>query len=513
MSCSTDVLARITAGEVFSEVNLSNRGLTEFPMELLKLQDSLEVLNLGGNNLSSLPPEVSCFRKLRILFFAGNKFEVMPEQLGSLSSLYMLSFKSNKLTHIPPDSLSPSVGWLILTDNSLTKLPDTIGNLRGLRKLMLANNRLSELPRSMSRCTDLELIRLSRNKLSELPLFLLDLPKLSWISLAGNCIPGMIESHSGGGALSARGPTVPLSALCVGPKIGEGASGYVHETKWKSEEDYFRHMCDGASSSGTSTSQWGNLLGSDGSPFAYKVFKGQCGSDGHPEDEIKACMDVGYHCNILSAAACVVNEDTSANESDAASSPMVLTGLLLPLIPPSCISLGGTPSFVSVTRDVYEPTACYSPLFVGNVLSGISSAMKHLHSRGMLHGDLYAHNIHIYPDGTPLLMDFGASFQCDMEVLCDEFALLQRLEVRAFGCLVEELLARMQPANGDMSATELTAASVEKQPQQVREISEGVRKSFSLSMLRDACTQTSIKSRPSFDSICDAIGPATHLSY
>jgi Leucine-rich repeat (LRR) protein len=111
------VIKQINEGVRIQKVDLSNSGLTDFPVELFALFDCLEVLNLGGNQLSSLPNEIVQFSKLRILFFAQNSFKTIPEQLGSMNSLFMLSFKSNKVESISPASLSKSIAWLILTDN------------------------------------------------------------------------------------------------------------------------------------------------------------------------------------------------------------------------------------------------------------------------------------------------------------------------------------------------------------------------------------------------------------
>lgn len=77
----------------------------------------------------------------------------------------MLSFKANRLSYIPEDALSPSIGWLILSDNLLTELPKSIGKLTGLRKCMLAGNQLTSLPKEFGEgCINLELIRLADNK-------------------------------------------------------------------------------------------------------------------------------------------------------------------------------------------------------------------------------------------------------------------------------------------------------------------------------------------------------------
>ena len=58
-----------------------------------------------------------------------------------------------------------------------------------------------------------------------------------------------------------------------------------------------------------------------------------------------------------------------------------------------------------------------------------------------MHGDLYAHNILINDKAHSLLGDFGAAtFYRYVDSL--ENRAFERLEVRAFGCLLEDLLDR-----------------------------------------------------------------------
>ena len=178
--------SKVSNGELFTDVDLSNCGLEEFPRELYASANCLEVLNLGGNLLHDLPADMSCFKKLRILFFAQNKFTRYPAQLNQLPSLRMVSFKSNSLAVIDEYALTASITWLILTDNNLSSLPRSIGNLTHLRKCMLAGNKLTSLPEEMAGCRELELLRLAANQLTELPDWLLRLPRLSWLAFAGN---------------------------------------------------------------------------------------------------------------------------------------------------------------------------------------------------------------------------------------------------------------------------------------------------------------------------------------
>ena len=71
-----------------------------------------------------------------------------------------------------------------------------------------------------------------------------------------------------------------------------------------------------------------------------------------------------------------------------------------------------------------------------------AKALKHLHARGILHGDLYAHNILWNPvTGEAVLSDFGAAMLSNTLPPADR-ALLQAIEWRAFAHLEVEIAAR-----------------------------------------------------------------------
>jgi serine/threonine protein kinase len=82
----------------------------------------------------------------------------------------------------------------------------------------------------------------------------------------------------------------------------------------------------------------------------------------------------------------------------------------------------------------------------------VAEAVAHLHQRGVMHGDLYAHNILIDPvQGQARLGDLGAATRLppQPELRRRLFA----LEVRAFGYLLEELAAHAPaPANPSLHA-------------------------------------------------------------
>lgn len=76
------------------------------------------------------------------------------------------------------------------------------------------------------------------------------------------------------------------------------------------------------------------------------------------------------------------------------------------------------------------------------MLACVRSALVHLHAQGVLHGDLYAHNILWQPDtGDAKLSDLGAA-TLTHGLPADQVAQLQAMEWRAFAHLESEVLAR-----------------------------------------------------------------------
>ncbi|HIK46617.1 MAG TPA: serine/threonine-protein kinase [Leptolyngbyaceae cyanobacterium M65_K2018_010] len=390
-------------------------GLTTFPDEIFDLADSLEILDLSNNQLRDLPDTLPRLHKLSILFLNHNAFETVPEVLAQCPNLTMIGFKANRLTTLPEQALPPQTRWLILTDNQLTTLPQSIGSLKRLQKLMLAGNQLQTLPEEMAACLNLELVRLAANQLGELPPWLLTLPRLAWLAYAGN---PFCQSWSHPPRPTAPLPTLDWADLTPGAVLGEGASGVIAQGVWQTARAK--------------------------TEVAIKLFKGQITSDGYPEDEMRACLAAGTQANLISPIGQVVNH------------PDQKQGLVFPLIPSSYSTLGGPPSLDTCTRDTYPATTRFTLPVVWRIATSLAAAAAHLHQRGILHGDLYAHNTLVNPEGTALLGDFGAASFYPTHPQ-DLGAALERIEVRAFGCLLEDLLDRcLEP--GDDRQVALTQA-------------------------------------------------------
>jgi len=398
-----NIAAQIRAAKLAGSQRLNlSCGLKEFPVEIFDLADSLEILDLSGNELSSLPADFARLHKLRILFCSDNQFTHLPEVLGQCPQLSMVGFKANKIRKVPAASLGKSLRWLILTDNQISEFPAEIAQCTQLQKLMLAGNKLQALPEEMAACTRLELLRIAANRFSVLPEWLFALPRLSWLAYAGNPYGKLSENNA---LLQNPVQSIHWQHLELQHKLGEGASGVIHQgTRHTPEKN---------------------------SAVAVKLFKGAMTSDGLPHSEMAACISAGAHPNLIAVHGKIDNHPDGS------------TGLVMSLISPSFHNLAAPPSLDSCTRDIYAADRRFTLNMTLRMAHGIASAAQQLHHKGIMHGDLYAHNILHNGDGDCLLGDFGAaSFFSPQDYL--RAMPLQRIEVRAFGCLLGELLERCE---------------------------------------------------------------------
>ncbi|KAI9443765.1 protein kinase, partial [Russula earlei] len=140
-------LEQLRSGELAGATRVKlSCGLTTFPETLYDLADTLEILDLSGNHLTTLPHDITRLKKLRILFCSDNDFTVFPEVLSQCPNLEMIGFKANRIAHISEHALPVNLRWLILTNNEVAAIPTSIGNCARMQKLMLAGNRLQEIP-------------------------------------------------------------------------------------------------------------------------------------------------------------------------------------------------------------------------------------------------------------------------------------------------------------------------------------------------------------------------------
>ncbi|AHF67614.1 MULTISPECIES: leucine-rich repeat-containing protein kinase family protein [Pseudomonas] len=394
-------LADLRAGKLSGITRLDlSCGLTEFPQEIFDLADSLQVLNLSGNALHRLPDDLCRLKHLQVLFVSDNLFTELPACIGECEQLRIVGFKANRISHVSAKALPPRLRWLILTDNQIESLPEELGQRPELQKLMLAGNRLQNLPASLANCHKLELIRIAANQLNELPDWLLRLPALAWLAYAGNPLCPAREKQS------VR--QIPWEQLSIQQRLGEGASGIIQQGTWQN--------------------------GDHSETAAIKLYKGDVTSDGSPLNEMAACIAAGNHPNLIKVSGQITGH------------PQGQLGLVMELIAPDFVNLAGPPSLDSCTRDIYPTQTRFSPETLLHLARSIASVTAHLHACGITHGDLYGHNILLRSNGDSLLGDFGAASFHPSE---SQGVALERIEARAFGILLGELLERCEPRSQD----------------------------------------------------------------
>ena len=422
-------LKELKSGNLIGSKNIKiAAGLETFPQELYSLVDTLEVLDLTDNNLTTIPDDFDKFKKLKILFLSNNQFNHVPKILAKLPNLSMIGMRNNKIKIVEENSLPLSTRWLILTDNELEFLPESIGDLKLLQKFMLSGNKLNSLPDSISKCSNLELLRIAVNNLSSFPISLLSLPKLSWLAYSGN---PFCKKHPDA---KTKLQVINWNELVIKELLGEGASGNIYKATYKEKN------------------------------VAIKIFEGEMTSDGLPQDEMDINISIGVHENLIDVFAKVLSHPEGKDV------------LMLELIPSSFFNLGLPPSLDSCTRDIYPPDFKLSTHASLKILKAMANAAVHMHQKGIMHGDFYAHNIMIDKNYNSILGDFGGASYYKTEEL-EICSILEKLEVRAFGCLIEELLYLCSKDNEDDNIRE------------------------SLLQLQILCLNNIPKKRPSFNQI------------
>lgn len=179
--------------------------------------------------------------------------------------------------------------------------------------------------------------------------------------------------------------------------------------------------------------------------------------------DIQVTQKIGNHPNFIGVYGRLVHH------------PEGKIGMILPLLDTKdYYVLGKPPSFDSITRDIYDTTFALD--FIYNIALNTARACEHLHSVEIIHGDVYAHNLLTKSDGSAILTDFGAATYLLDKFNTAERTKIKNIEVRAYGCLLDDLLSRIDQNT----------------------VVERLERYTSLQQLRDECMSGDIISRPSF---------------
>ena len=179
-------------GECWS-VHITDTELTEIDDEepiwsLCKNQ--LEVLNLIQNKLETLPISIKAYKdSLELLCLSFNCFTEVPSVVYELRHLIHLNMFGNQISKLSPDIAKlPRLTHLYLGRNKLQSLPNAFDSLSNLQEVSFENNSLSFLPPSFRSLKNLLRLELGHNQFRKIPEVLIQLPKLKVLNLEHNRI-------------------------------------------------------------------------------------------------------------------------------------------------------------------------------------------------------------------------------------------------------------------------------------------------------------------------------------
>ncbi|QHO04616.1 hypothetical protein S83_072044 [Arachis hypogaea] len=170
---------------------------------------SIEFLDLSENNFDSLPSWFHKFKKLKHLFLSSNNFQGrIPVALQNITSIESLDLYGNSFTSVPYWFIElKKLVYLNLSINKLTSMECSISSILKsmchLKRLYIAGNRLRKESignNDLSSCIrhDLENLDLSQNEFNNhLPSWLGQLENLSNLDLQNNFFYGPIPSSFG----------------------------------------------------------------------------------------------------------------------------------------------------------------------------------------------------------------------------------------------------------------------------------------------------------------------------
>ena len=230
------------------------------------------------------------------------------------------------------------------------------------------------------------------------PMNVLQLPNLCWVALSNNPFLAGISDETEYDLQVIEDPILEQDHW---PILGQGAGGITRKVNWNG--------------------RW----------VAVKTFAGELTSDGSPQDE-----------RAISVAAAKSFAGSQQQQQQHPCTISLLgqtqtTNALIMEYLDGYTALAGPPSFETCSRDVYGPLELNWNQTVW-IVQGLLEVLIQLHSKGICHGDFYAHNILLSSSGDNVkLSDFGAAFFYDTTAPYADW--IQKIELRAFGILVAEL--------------------------------------------------------------------------
>ncbi|KAK4199245.1 hypothetical protein QBC40DRAFT_176710 [Triangularia verruculosa] len=153
---------------------------------------NLEILDLHGNNIASLPTNFGSLSRLRILNIGENSFEALPFEILAALPLTELNARKNQLSGtLVGDFVTslPTLQTLDVSSNQLAQICSTGHSIAmpALQQLCVSMNRLQCLP-NIGSWTALHTIAADENSINAIPEGFTKLPQLRSVDFSSNDI-------------------------------------------------------------------------------------------------------------------------------------------------------------------------------------------------------------------------------------------------------------------------------------------------------------------------------------
>ncbi len=153
--------------EIITSIDLSNKGLTDFPIEILECK-FLKTLNLSENGIINIPKELGNLKQLKTLDLSNNE-GLSYVDLGivfenALFRLKSLSLKNCEMGYLPTEiGKQNSIVNLNVSGNLLNNLPYSIIRMSKMERLDASNNRIKDISWQVHQWWKLKELNISAN--------------------------------------------------------------------------------------------------------------------------------------------------------------------------------------------------------------------------------------------------------------------------------------------------------------------------------------------------------------
>ncbi|KAI7834987.1 hypothetical protein BX661DRAFT_175893 [Kickxella alabastrina] len=184
----------------FQYIDLRARKLQTVPVFLYAHASKIVSLNMSKNPGLNFPADfVQLCSSLRELRLATCQFSRFPNSIQFSPGLAFLDLSGNdmrRMQRAPLDRLT-HLTTLMLRNNRLVELPESLAHLRALRVLNVSNNNLAAFPLVVTRLAALEDLDVSLNRIPSIPDAIAALAKLARLNVMGNALSGTLPDGLG----------------------------------------------------------------------------------------------------------------------------------------------------------------------------------------------------------------------------------------------------------------------------------------------------------------------------